>query len=81
MDLEPFEFLRKTTNIAQRIEQITNELNNNFNLTEEQENIRLEEKQAEKAKKKIEKLKETRAKRAEKFRKQALEKAIDKVRK
>ena len=81
MDLEPFEFLRKTTNIAQKIEQITNELNNNFNLTEEQENIRLEEKQAEKAKKKIEKLKETRAKRAEKLRKQALEKAIDKVRK
>lgn len=81
MDLEPFEFLRKTTNIAQKIEQITNELNNNFNLTEEQENIRLEEKQSEKAKKKIEKLKETRAKRAEKLRKQALEKAIDKVRK
>lgn len=64
MDLEPFEFLRKTKKIQERLNNITNALNNKFGLTEEDENKHLEELSIEKEQNRIKSISETKKKRA-----------------
>ena len=64
MDLEPFEFLRKTKKIQERLNNITNALNNKFGLTEEDENKYLEELSIEKEQNRIKSISETKKKRA-----------------
>lgn len=79
MDLEPFEFLRKTKKIQERLNNITNALNNKFGLTEEDENKYLEELSIEKEQNRIKSISETKKKRAQYLREKALEEAIEKV--
>lgn len=64
MDLEPFEFLRKTKKIQERLNNITNSLNNEFGLTEEDENKYLKELSIKKEQRRIKSISETKKKRA-----------------
>lgn len=79
MDLEPFEFLRKTKKIQERLNNITNALNNKFGLTEEDENKYLEELSIKKEQQRIKSISETKKKKAEYSRKKTLKEAIKKV--
>ena len=79
MDLEPFEFLRKTKKIQERLNNITNALNNKFGLTEEDENKYLEELSIKKEQQRIKSISETKKKRAQYLREKALEEAVEKV--